>query len=200
MRRLKPIFLDVKNIGHDGKKTTVSIPLSVNLEKEPHKSTEEKSQDTNTTVEQDVPLDDLDKQELLIQQQNRVFSISANWEKEGVFSPLYADEATVSYGHTCRTATVKLFRLLDTLGNAGDSFDHNNKARFLTRDKDEHEDQCAKKFGAWWYPIVHCGNSNLNGDFQLKDGLRWSQWSHHTPEMEYSVTKADMKIKPDCTE
>ncbi|PFX21209.1 uncharacterized protein LOC111335901 isoform X1 [Stylophora pistillata] len=116
MRRLKPVFLDVKNIGRDGKKTTVSIPLIVDLGKQPHKSTEENSQDTNSPVDQDVPLDDLDKQELSTQQQNRVLSISANWEKDGVFSPLYADEATVSYGHTCRTATVKLFRPLDASG------------------------------------------------------------------------------------
>lgn len=64
MRRLKPVFLDVKNIGRDGKKTTVSIPLRVDLGKQPHKSTEENSQDTNSPVEQDVPLGDLDKQEL----------------------------------------------------------------------------------------------------------------------------------------
>ncbi|XP_022801207.1 uncharacterized protein LOC111338914 [Stylophora pistillata] len=116
MRRLKPVFLDVKNIRRDGKKTTVSIPLRVDLGKQPHKSTEENSQDTNSPVEQDVPLEDVDKQELSTQQQNRVLSISANWEKDGVFSPLYVDEATVSYGHTCRTATVKLFRLLDPSG------------------------------------------------------------------------------------
>ena len=79
MRRLKPVFLDVKNIGRDGKKTTVSIPLRVDLGKQPHKSTEENSQDTNSPVEQDVPLGDLDKQELSTQQQNRVLSISANW-------------------------------------------------------------------------------------------------------------------------
>ena len=54
MRRLKPVFLDVKNIGRDGKKTTVSIPLRVDLGKQPHKSTEENSQDTNSPV--DVPL------------------------------------------------------------------------------------------------------------------------------------------------
>lgn len=55
MRRLKPVFLDVKNIGRDGKKTTVSIPLRVDLGKQPHKSTEENSQDTNSPVAQDVP-------------------------------------------------------------------------------------------------------------------------------------------------
>ncbi|PFX18881.1 hypothetical protein AWC38_SpisGene16723 [Stylophora pistillata] len=81
MRRLKPVFLDVKNIRRDGKKTTVSIPLRVDLGKQPHKSTEENSQDTNSPVEQDVPLEDVDKQELSTQQQNRVLSISANWEK-----------------------------------------------------------------------------------------------------------------------
>ena len=81
MRRLKPVFLDVKNIRRDGKKTTVSIPLRVDLGKQPHKSTEENSQDTNSPVEQDVPLGDLDKQDLSTQQQNRVLSISANWEK-----------------------------------------------------------------------------------------------------------------------
>ena len=81
MRQLKPIFLDVNNIGRNGKKTTLSILLRVDLVKQPHKSTEENSQDTNSPVEQDVPLGDLDKQELSTQQQNRVLSISANWEK-----------------------------------------------------------------------------------------------------------------------
>nr|XP_058941754.1 uncharacterized protein LOC131770047 [Pocillopora verrucosa] len=109
MRQLKPIFLDVNNIGHNGKKTTLSILLRVDLVKQPHKSSEENSQDTNSPVEQDVPLGDLDKQELSTQQQNSIVSISANWEKDGVFSPLHAHEATVSYGHTCRTATVELF-------------------------------------------------------------------------------------------
>lgn len=54
MRRLKPVFRDVKNLGRDGKKTTVSIPLRVDLGKQPHKSTEENSQDTNSPVEQDL--------------------------------------------------------------------------------------------------------------------------------------------------
>ena len=81
MRQLKPIFLDVNNIGHNGQKTTLSILLRVDLVKQPHKSSEENSQDTNSPVEQDVPLGDLDKQELSTQQQNRVLSISANWEK-----------------------------------------------------------------------------------------------------------------------
>ena len=33
-----------------------------------------------------------------------------------MFVPLYSDEATVGYGHTCKTSTVKLFRLLDASG------------------------------------------------------------------------------------
>ncbi|XP_022779368.1 uncharacterized protein LOC111320900 [Stylophora pistillata] len=78
---LVQLTFSVQNIWRDGKKTTVSIPLRVDLGEQPHKSTEENSQDTNSPVEQDVPLDDLDKQELSNQQQNRVLSISTNWEK-----------------------------------------------------------------------------------------------------------------------
>ena len=59
----------------------ISILLRVDLVKQPHKNTEENSQDTNSPVEQDVPLGDLDKQELSTQQQNSIVSISANWEK-----------------------------------------------------------------------------------------------------------------------
>ena len=81
MRQLKPIFLDVNNIGRNGKKTTLSILLRVDLVKQPHKSMEENGQDTYSPVEQDVPLGDLDKQELSTQQQNSIVSISANWEK-----------------------------------------------------------------------------------------------------------------------
>ena len=44
----------MENIGRDGKKSTVSISLRVDLGKQPHKSTEENSQDTNSPV--DVPL------------------------------------------------------------------------------------------------------------------------------------------------
>ena len=34
-----------------------------------------------------------------------------------MFVPLYPEEATVGYnGHTCKTSTVKLFRLLDASG------------------------------------------------------------------------------------
>ena len=53
----------------------------MDLGKQARKITEENSQDTNSPVEQDVPLGDLDKQDLSTQQQNRVLSISANWEK-----------------------------------------------------------------------------------------------------------------------
>lgn len=81
-------------------------------------------------------------------------------------------------------------------GDAGNSFDKNNKARFLTSERDEY--QCPKTLGAWWFPENNCGNSNLNGEFQHGDGLRWSHWSKYQPGI--SATKVDMKIKPDCTE
>ncbi|XP_022805153.1 angiopoietin-related protein 7-like [Stylophora pistillata] len=81
-------------------------------------------------------------------------------------------------------------------GDAGNSFDKNNKARFLTSERDEY--QCPKTLGAWWFPENNCGNSNLNGEFQHGDGLRWTHWSKYQPGI--SATKVDMKIKPDCTE
>ena len=82
MRRLKPVFLNVKNIGRDGKKITQSIPLRVDIgPRQPENITEEKNKDIDSAVEQDVPLDDLDKQQPTTQQQSRVLSISDNWEK-----------------------------------------------------------------------------------------------------------------------
>ena len=59
---------------------------------------------------------------------------------------------------------------------------------------------CAKKFGAWWYPNkATCGNSNLNGQYKQRDGLRWVLWSQYKPdEPQHKITKAEMKIKPDC--
>ncbi|XP_027056202.1 ficolin-1-A-like [Pocillopora damicornis] len=86
-------------------------------------------------------------------------------------------------------------------GNASDSFDHNRNASFFTMDKDT-QLGCAKKFGAWWYPEGkdHCGNSNLNGIYQHENGLKWAQWSQNQPdEPQYKATKAEMKIKPDCS-
>ncbi|XP_027040037.1 fibrinogen C domain-containing protein 1-like [Pocillopora damicornis] len=84
-------------------------------------------------------------------------------------------------------------------GNASDSFDYNRNASFFTMEKDT-PDGCAKKYGAWWYPNNEtCGNSNLNGQYKQIDGLRWARWSQYRPrELQYTATKAEMKIKPDC--
>ncbi|CAH3104263.1 unnamed protein product [Pocillopora meandrina] len=84
-------------------------------------------------------------------------------------------------------------------GNASDSFDYNRNASFFTMDKDT-QHGCVKKFGAWWYPNkAICGNSNLNGQYKQRDGLRWALWNKYKPdESQYKITKAEMKIKPDC--
>lgn len=180
MRRLKPVSLTVKNIGRDGKKTTVTIPLKVDSGRQPEKSSQENNKGIDSPEEQDVPVHDRENQPSTSQQQNRVLSTSVNWEKvrekllnsyieeqqlpdnvicvncqegiattrceycgphqyfcvgcaralhgsrnkfhileqwkDGVFVPLYPDEATVGYGHACKTSTVKLFRLLDASG------------------------------------------------------------------------------------
>ena len=86
-----------------------------------------------------------------------------------------------------------------SVGNASDSFDYNRNASFFTMEKDT-PDGCAKKYGAWWYPNNKtCGNSNLNGQYKQIDGLRWARWSQYGPrELQYTATKAEMKIKPDC--
>ena len=60
MRRLKPVSLKVKNIGGDGRKKTVEIPLKVDSHraKEPLDSSEIINQNENpsrTSSEQDVP-------------------------------------------------------------------------------------------------------------------------------------------------
>ena len=84
MRRLKPVSLNVKNIGRDagdGKKTTVSIPLKVDFGRQPEKSTQENKKEIGSPEEQDVPLYDLENQPSTSQQQNRVLSTSGNWEK-----------------------------------------------------------------------------------------------------------------------
>ena len=82
-------------------------------------------------------------------------------------------------------------------GNANDSFDSNNHAQFSTIDKIKGYPNCTKKFGAWWFsndPWT-CGNSNLNGNYNQKSGLRWDNWGKN-PNV--PITKAEMKIKPDC--
>ena len=86
-----------------------------------------------------------------------------------------------------------------SVGNASDSFDYNRNASFFTMDKDT-QHGCAKKFGAWWYPNeATCGNSNLNGQYKQRDGLRWALRSQDMPdEPQHKITKAEMKIKPDC--
>ena len=86
-----------------------------------------------------------------------------------------------------------------SVGNASDSFDYNRNASFFTMNKDT-QHGCAKKFGAWWYPNeATCGNSNLNGQYKQRDGLRWALWSQYKPdEPQHKITKAEMKIKPDC--
>ena len=81
MRRLKPVSLHVKNTGRDGKKTTVSIPLKVDSWRQPKKSTQENSKEIDSPEEQNVPLHDLENQPSTSQPQNRVLSISGNWEK-----------------------------------------------------------------------------------------------------------------------
>ena len=81
MSRLKPVTLNVKNIGRDGKKTTVSIPLKVDFGRQNEKSTQESIKEIDSPEEQDVPLHDLGNQPSTSQQQNRVLSTSGNWEK-----------------------------------------------------------------------------------------------------------------------
>ena len=83
MRRLKPVTLSVKNIGRDGKKTTVSIPLKVAFGKQNEKGTQESNKEIDSPEEQDVPLHDLGNQPSTSLQQNRVLSTSGNWENTG---------------------------------------------------------------------------------------------------------------------
>ena len=52
MRRLKPVSLNVKNIGRDGKKTTISIPLEVDFGRQPEKSTQENNKEIDSPEEQ----------------------------------------------------------------------------------------------------------------------------------------------------
>ena len=90
-----------------------------------------------------------------------------------------------------------LFLSLSREGDAKDSFDSNNHAQFSTIDKLKGDPNCTKTFGAWWFPndSSTCGNSNLNGNYQQKNGLRWDTRST-VPNA--PITKAEMKIKPDC--
>ena len=81
MRRLKPVCLNVKNIGRDGKKTAVSIPLKVDFGRQPEKSTQENNKEIDSPEGQDVPLHDVENQLCTSQQQNHVLSTSGNWEK-----------------------------------------------------------------------------------------------------------------------
>ena len=51
MSRLKPVTLNVKNIGRDGKKTTASIPLQVDFGKENEKGTQESIKEIDSPEE-----------------------------------------------------------------------------------------------------------------------------------------------------
>lgn len=55
------------------------------------------------------------------------------------------------------------------------------------------KDNCAHKYGAWWYPTdkCDCGNSILNGKYKQKNALRWENWDKHIPDL--SATKSEMK-------
>ena len=66
----------MKNIGCDGKKTTVSIPLKVDFGRQPEKTTEENNKEIDSPEEQDDPLHDLENQASTSQQQNHVLSTS----------------------------------------------------------------------------------------------------------------------------
>lgn len=59
-------------------------------------------------------------------------------------------------------------------GDAGNSLDRNNKVPFSTVDKDMSKDNCAHKYGAWWYPTdkCDCGNSSLNGKYKQKNAWK----------------------------
>ncbi|XP_068705701.1 microfibril-associated glycoprotein 4-like [Montipora foliosa] len=84
-------------------------------------------------------------------------------------------------------------------GTAGDSLSFQRDAAFSTKDKDNDQDSsnCAVVYkGAWWY--TSCHESNLNGRYHhgqhssFGDGVNWHSWKGYN----YSVKKAEMKIRP----
>ena len=85
MRRLKPVTLKVKNIGRDGRKKTVEIPLKVDSlrGKELSDSSQGKIENAATSSQdQNVPLDDPSAlAESRTPHEKRVLSAADNWEK-----------------------------------------------------------------------------------------------------------------------
>lgn len=84
-------------------------------------------------------------------------------------------------------------------GTAGDSLSPHRGKPFSTRDEDNDSwrSNCAVQYkGAWWYGSCH--DSNLNGLYHLGkhsssgDGVNWYKWKGNN----YSVKRAEMKIKP----
>ena len=84
-------------------------------------------------------------------------------------------------------------------GNAGDSLSYQKSSSFSTKDRDNDSwsSNCATRFkGAWWYNGCHY--SNLNGLYHRgrhssdADGVNWYHWRGHN----YSVKRAEMKLKP----
>ncbi|XP_066018806.1 techylectin-5A-like [Pocillopora verrucosa] len=57
-------------------------------------------------------------------------------------------------------------------GDAGNSLDRNNKVPFSTVDKDMSKDNCAHKYGAWWYPTDKCDCGNSMRRSKLDDNWR----------------------------
>ena len=83
MRRLKPAVLKVKNIGRDGKASTVSIPLKVDIQTSSSQSISEVGGNENI-AEQDAPLcedDNLAQPLFATAHEKRVLSTSENWGK-----------------------------------------------------------------------------------------------------------------------
>ncbi|CAH3180510.1 unnamed protein product [Porites lobata] len=85
-------------------------------------------------------------------------------------------------------------------GTAGDSLSEHRGHPFTTKDRDHDENakfNCAAYFkGAWWYTNCHASNLNglyYNGSHAHKgQGIIWHTWKGN----QYSVKRAEMKIRP----
>ena len=95
---------------------------------------------------------------------------------------------------------VLLIAIYFVSGTAGDSLAYHRGFAFTTKDQDNDGDggNCALQAkGGWWYNS--CRHANLNGLYHHgqhsgnADGVHWYHWKGHN----YSVKRAEMKIRPE---
>jgi len=80
----------------------------------------------------------------------------------------------------------------------GNSFIHQDRAKFSTPDRDTNNRCAYKHLGAWWYKGSQCQKSQLTGLYLYGENkepfktVNWYEWKKES----YSLKFAEMKVRP----